>query len=233
MLDKTMDLLPVLVILAIVPLLGLQICTALWVVLVLVSVICCSLLFFIVLAILKHNAAIRLLHTLTRTLPNAIAGRVERFATGFVDSLLIGVRRPKVFIPAVTLTGVAVVFDGLFAMLAFWTIGFPIPFGTATFGYLTYNMYHILPTPPGQIGSNEAVGLLVFSGLLHLPALQVTAMFIFSHLWAAALMCATGLACLSALGLTIRSVTQLQAAEKEAAGDDSLLAEGLTEADAE
>jgi uncharacterized protein (TIRG00374 family) len=233
MLDKIMDLMPVLVVLAIVPLLGLQISTALWVVLVLVSVICCSLLFFIVLAIWKHDAAIRLLHMLTSTLPEAIAGKVERFATGFVDSLLTGVRRPKIFIPAATLTAVAVVFDGLFAMLAFWTIGFPIPFGTATFGYLTYNMYHILPTPPGQIGSNEAVGLLVFSGLLHLPALQVTAMFIFSHLWAAALMCATGLACLSALGLTIRSVTQLQAAEKEAAGDDSLLAEGLTEADAE
>jgi hypothetical protein len=233
MLDKTMDLIPVLVVLAIVPLLGLQISPALWVVLVLVSLICCTLLFFVVLAIWKHDAAIRLLHTLTSRLPNVIAGKVERFATGFVDSLLTGVRRPKIFIPAVTLTGVAVIFDGLFAMLAFWTIGFPIPFGIATFGYLTYNMYHILPTPPGQIGTNEAVGLLVFSGLLHLPALQVTAMFIFSHLWAAVLMCATGVVCLSALGLTISSVTQLQAGEKEAAGDDTLLSEGLAEADAE
>ncbi len=233
MLDKTMDLMPVLIILAFVPLLGLQISTALWAVLVLVSIICCSLLFFIVLAILKHDAAIRLLYRFTGTLPNAIAGKVERFATDFVDSLLTGVRRPEIFIPAVTLTGVAVVFDGLFAMLAFWTVGFPIPFGTATFGYLTYNMYHILPTPPGQIGSNEAVGVLVFSGLLRLPALQVTAMFIFSHLWAAVIMCATGAVCLSALGLTIRSVTRLQAGEKEVAGDDRPPSEGLAEADGE
>jgi hypothetical protein len=96
-------------------------------------------------------------------------------------------------------------------MLAFWTIGFPISFGTAIFGYAVYNMFYILPTPPGQVGSNEAVGLLVFAGLLHLPANQVTAMFFFSHPWAALLMCATGLACLSALGLTISSAMRVQA----------------------
>src|SRR6266852_3020751 len=91
-----------------------------------------------------------------------------------------------------------------------WTIGFPIPFGTAIFGYTVYNVFYILPTPPGQVGSNEAVGLLVFGGLLHLPPFQVTAMFIFSHPWAALLMCVTGLTCLSSLGLTISSALKVQ-----------------------
>jgi len=101
------------------------------------------------------------------------------------------------------LTCLAIVCDSLFALLAFWTIGFPISFGTAIFGYTVYNMFFIFPTPPGQIGSNEAVGLLVFTGLLHLPADKVIAMFIFSHPWAALLMCTTGLICLKTLGLTI------------------------------
>jgi len=111
---------------------------------------------------------------------------------------------------AVLLTGVAVVFDGLFAMLVFWAIGFPIPFGTAIFGYTVYNMFYILPNPPAQVGSNEAVGLLVFTGLLHLPADKVAAMFVFSHVWLALIMSTTGMACLTALGLTISSVMKVQ-----------------------
>ena len=143
-------------------------------------------------------------------LPRAIGDKIEGFATGFVDSLLLGASRPKIFIPAVLLTCVAVIFDGLFAMLAFRTIGFPISFGTAIFGYSVYNMFYILPTPPGQIGSNEFVGLLVFHVLLGLPASKVTAMFVFSHPWAALLMTTTGMACLSALGLTISSAMKVQ-----------------------
>jgi len=124
--------------------------------------------------------------------------------------LLAGASQPRIFIPAIMLTVIAVLFDGLFAMLAFWTIGFHITYGMALFGYSVYNMFYILPTPPGQVGSNEAVGLLVFSGLLHIPATQVTAMFVFSHPWAAVLMCTSGLICLSALGLTITGAMKVQ-----------------------
>ncbi len=169
-----------------------------------------------VLAAWKRDAAIGLLQKLTGLLPQVIAGKIAGFATGFVDSLLMGARQPRIFLPAILLTCVAVLFDGLFAMLAFWTIGFPISFGYAIFGYAVYNMFYILPTPPGQVGSNEAVGLLVFGGLLHLPTNQVTAMFFFSHPWAALLMCATGLACLSALGLTLTGVIKVRTGEDDA-----------------
>jgi hypothetical protein len=71
-------------------------------------------------------------------------------------------------------------------------------------------MFYILPTPPGQVGSNEIAGLLVFHGLLGIPANNVTAMFVFSHPWAAILMTVTGMAFLSALGLTISSAMKVQ-----------------------
>jgi len=214
--DKALDLMPALFIMAMVPLLGIQMDIKLWVVLAFVSGILVSLLCFVVLAAWKRDAAIGLLQKLTGLLPQAIAGKIEGFATGFVDSLLMGARQPRIFLPAILLTCIAVLFDGLFAMLAFWTIGFPISFGYAIFGYAVYNMFYILPTPPGQVGSNEAVGLLVFAGLLHLPANQVTAMFFFSHPWAALLMCATGLACLSALGLTLTGVIKVRTGEDDA-----------------
>src|SRR3989440_8413640 len=208
--DKALDLIPALFIMAAVPFLGVKMSTTLWLVLGAVGGLLIGLIFFVGLAAWKRTAAIALLQKMTGMLPRAIGGKIEGFATSFVDSLLLGASRPKIFIPAVLLTCVAVIFDGLFPMRAFWTIGFPIPFGTAIFGYTVYNMFYILPTPPGQVGSNEAVGLLVFGGLLHLPPFQVTAMFIFSHPWAALLMCATGLTCLSALGLTISSALKVQ-----------------------
>ncbi|HEY6287710.1 MAG TPA: lysylphosphatidylglycerol synthase transmembrane domain-containing protein, partial [Ktedonobacteraceae bacterium] len=208
--DKALDLMPALFIMAIVPLLGVKMDIKLWLVLWFVSGILISLLVFVLLSAWKRDSAIALLQKMTGLLPKSVSSKIEGFATGFVDSLLAGASQPRIFIPAIMLTVVAVFFDGLFAMLAFWTIGFHITFGMALFGYSVYNMFYILPTPPGQVGSNEAVGLLVFSGLLHIPATQVTAMFVFSHPWAAVLMCTTGIICLSALGLTITGAMKVQ-----------------------
>ncbi|HET7641427.1 MAG TPA: lysylphosphatidylglycerol synthase transmembrane domain-containing protein, partial [Ktedonobacteraceae bacterium] len=213
--DKALDLMPALFIMAIVPFLGIHMDIKLWFVLWFVSSILICLLFFVFLSAWKRDAAIALLQKMTGLFPKSIASKVEGFATGFVDSLLAGASQPRIFLPAIALTCVAVLFDGLFAMLAFWTIGYPIPFGTAIFGYSVYNMFYILPTPPGQVGSNEAVGLLVFFGLLQIPKNEVTAMFFFSHPWAAVLMCTTGLICLSVLGLTISGAMKVQAGAKK------------------
>jgi uncharacterized membrane protein YbhN (UPF0104 family) len=214
--DKALDLMPAILIMAIVPFLGVKMDIKLWFILGTVSGLLLGLIFFIGLAAWKRNVAIGLLEKITGILPGSLGKKITGFATGFVDSLLLGASRPKIFVPAILLTCVAVVFDGLFAMLAFWTTGFTIPFGTAIFGYTVYNMFYILPTPPGQVGSNEVAGLLVFHGLLGIPANNVTAMFVFSHPWAAILMTVTGMAFLSALGLTISSAMKVQTGgEKE------------------
>jgi uncharacterized protein (TIRG00374 family) len=208
--DKALDLMPALFIMAIVPFLGIKMDIKLWVVLALVGGLLVCLIGFIALAALKRNAAIHLLQRMTGMLPQSLGSKITGFATGFVDSLLAGASQPRIFIPAMLLTLVAVTFDGLFAMLAFWTIGYQISFGTAIFGYTVYNMFYILPTPPGQVGSNEAIGLLVFAGLLHLPPDKVTAMFVFSHPWSALLMTVTAMVCLSALGLKLSSAMKVQ-----------------------
>jgi uncharacterized protein (TIRG00374 family) len=208
--DKALDLMPAILIMAIVPFLGVTMDIKLWFILGTVSGLLLGLIFFIGLAAWKRKVAIGLLEKITGIFPGSLGKKIAGFATGFVDSLLLGASRPKIFVPAILLTCVAVVFDGLFAMLAFWTTGYTIPFGTAIFGYTVYNMFYILPTPPGQVGSNEVAGLLVFHGLLGIPANNVTAMFVFSHPWAAILMTVTGMAFLSALGLTISSAMKVQ-----------------------
>jgi uncharacterized protein (TIRG00374 family) len=216
--DKALDLMPALFIIAIVPFLGVQMSFQIWLILGLVSGILFGLVFVVGLAIWQRAIADAFIRKITGLFPKVLGGKIEAFAIGFVDSLLMGARRPKIFIPAILLTAVAVIFEGLFAMLAFWTIGTSLDFGTAIFGYTLYNMFYILPTPPGQVGSNEVVGLLVFSGLLHLPKDDVLAMFAFSHPFAALLMASTGLTFLSALGLTISSAMRVQTEGEKAMG---------------
>jgi uncharacterized protein (TIRG00374 family) len=216
--DRSLDLLPALVIMIVVPWLGMALEVRLWVVLTLVGGLLMVLSFFIGLTVWKRSTAIATLHTITSLLPGAIGGKMASFATGFVDSLFASVGRPRIFLPTLALTCLAVVCDSLFAMFAFWTIGLPISFGTVIFGYTVYNLFFILPTPPGQIGSNEAVGLLIFAGLLHLPADQVAAMFFFSHVWAALLMCSAALISLKTLGLTISTTVKKPPVESQAEG---------------
>lgn len=213
--DRSLDLLPAFAIMAIVPLLGLQMDIRLWLVLCAVGGLLIVLACFIGLTVWKRTAAIAILHRITDILPRAIGSKMEAFATDFVNSLLAGASRPHIFLPAVALTCLAVTCDSLFAMFAFRTIGLPISFGTTIFGYTIYNLFFLFPTPPGQIGSNEAVGLLVFTGLLHLPADKVVAMFIFSHAWAALLMTTAGLICLKTLGLTIPTTMKMRPEESK------------------
>ncbi len=213
--DRSLDLLPALVIMIVVPLLGMTMEPRLWIVLGMVGGVFVILVSFIGLAIWKRSTAIAILDKTTRILPNALGGKIEAFAKGLVDSLLASASRPRLFLLALALTCLAVICDSLCAMFAFWTVDLPISFGMAIFGYTVYNMFFILPTVPGQVGSNEVVGLLVFTGLLHLPADKVAPMFIFSHPWTAFLMCATGLICLKTLGLKLSTALTIKAQPEE------------------
>jgi uncharacterized protein (TIRG00374 family) len=223
--DRSLDLMPALFIITILPLLGIHMDIKLWLVLGLVVGLVSGLIFLVGLAAWKREVAIAFLQKVTRMLPKAIGDKIEGFATNFIDSLLMAASRPRIFLPAILLTCAALALDGTFAMLAFWTIGYYIPFGTAVFGYTVYNMFNILPTPPGQVGSNEAVGLLVFGGLLHLPPNNVIAMFVFSHPWAVLIMFTTAIICLSMLGLTISRILKAQPEESDAEREEILLSE--------
>lgn len=223
--DRSLDLMPALFIITIVPLLGVHMDFKLWVVLGVVVGLLICLLAFVGLAAWKRASAIAFLQSITHILPKAIRDKIEGFATGFVDSLLLGASHPSIFLPAILLTCIALTFDGVFAMLAFWAIGYYIPLGTAIFGYTVYNMFNILPTPPGQVGSNEAIGLLVFGGLLHLQSDNVLAMFIFSHPLAALIMTTCGIACLSGLGLTIAKIMKAPPEGSIKEGEGALFSE--------
>src|SRR5579859_6918016 len=105
--DKALDLMPALFIMAIVPFLGIKMDIKLWFVLALVGGLLVGLVFIVGLAAWKRSVADTLIRKITSLFPKVLGGKIEAFAIGFVDSLLMGASRPKIFIPAILLTGVA------------------------------------------------------------------------------------------------------------------------------
>jgi uncharacterized protein (TIRG00374 family) len=181
--DKSLDLMPALFIMAIVAFIpGIHMNITLWLILGLVSSVLLGVIFVVGLTAWNRVIAIAFIKKICSFIPKGMGSKIEGFAMGFIDSLLAGVSRPKTFIPAALLTCLAISCDGLFAMFAFWTVGVStMNFGTAIFGYTVFNMFGILPNPPGQVGSNEFYGTLVFGQLLGFDKQGVLAMFFFSH----------------------------------------------------
>jgi uncharacterized protein (TIRG00374 family) len=208
--DKAMDLLPVVALLAILPFSGLHLARALW--LVLLSALSVLVLIAVTLALAawRRDTALSLLtRALGKLLPRRARQRVGPFVTQFVETLVALARQPRLMLAAAAYTAVAVVLDALFCLLAFRAVGVSIALPVVLYGYTFFNLAFVLPTPPGQVGSNELIGLLLFAGVFGVDRSGVGAMFLFSHPWTAVLMTASGLLCLSAMGLSLRSTLRL------------------------
>ncbi len=206
--DKALDLMPALFLLAVMPFIpGIHMTLVLWLILGLVSSVLLGVLFTVLLTAWNRPKAIKFIGMMLKLLPRGIGKKIEGFAFGFIDALLAGASQPRTFIPAILLTCGALCCDGLFAWMCFRVVGLSnMSYGTATFGYTLFNMFTILPSPPGQLGSNETYGPLVFNQLLGFPKTNVLAMFIFSHPLAAVIMTLMCFICLGSLGLSFASV---------------------------
>jgi len=208
--DKAMDLLPAAGLLALVPFIGLRLSQSLWLVLAGAMAAVGFGIGVLVLAAWRRDLAVAVL---TRPLEALMRGsardRVGPFIGGFIDTLLALIRRPRILLIASIYTVLALGLDAFFCLLAFRAVGISVPLLIVLYGYTLYNLSFILPSPPGQVGSNELVGLLIFSGVFRVSRAGVGAMFLFSHPWTGILMTCTGLLCLSAMGLTLRSSLRL------------------------
>ena len=198
--DKVQDLLPAFFIAIMIPLIGVQLDSRFWYVVGLANVGLLFVVLLIILAAWRRPLMVRVLSIVTRPLPANLRQKVVDFAISFIDTLLRSAKRPGILVLATAFTVLAVLCDGLYNYFAFWTIGYHITLGQAILGYMIFNIFYILPNPPGQVGSNEVVGLLIFGGLMHIPADKVIAMSLAFHLWTGILVCLTGLGCLSSLG---------------------------------
>jgi uncharacterized protein (TIRG00374 family) len=220
--DKAMDLLPSACLLALAPFMGLHLSRSLWLVM---TGAMAALVFgvgVVALAVWHRDRAVALFtRPLEALLPGRVRDQVAPFIAGFIDTLVALIRRPRVLLTAAVYTFVALGFDALFCLLAFRAVGVTVPLVVALYGYTLFNLSFILPSPPGQVGSNELIGLLIFSGVFHVNRAGVGAMFLFSHPWTGILMTVSGLACLSAMSLTLRGTFHLARDHGDWKSDDS------------
>jgi uncharacterized protein (TIRG00374 family) len=208
--DKAMDLLPGVVLLSLLPFVRLHLSGALWALLLSAMAAVGVGALMLAFAAWRRDRMLALLtRPLAAILPSGALHRVEPCIVLFVDTLLSLIRQPRLMLVAAAYTAVAVALDALFCLLAFQAVGVSIAVPVVLYGYTFYNLAFILPTPPGQVGSNELVGLLIFSGVFGLNRSGVGAMFLFSHPWTALLMTASGLLCLSVMGLSLRNTLRL------------------------
>ena len=214
--DKAMDLVPSVALFAVMPFLGLHLSGALWLLLAGALAVTGFGAAVLAYAAWRMDRAVALLAWPVKAVAPRRGDAVASFIAGFVDTLLGLIRRPRQLLVAGGYTAVALLLDALFCLLAFRAVGVAVAFPVALYGYMLFNLSFILPSPPGQVGSNEVVGLLVFSGMFGVTRPGVGAMFLFSHPYTSLLMTCSGLACLSAMGLTLRGTLRLA---REPAGD--------------
>jgi uncharacterized protein (TIRG00374 family) len=213
--DKAMDLLPAVVLVAVLPFAGLHLARALWVLLLTALAVVTLIAVLLAIAAWRRDLArSALAKPVTKLLP-ARAQRIEPVIGQFVDTLAALVRQPRLMLKATAYTALAVVLDALFCLLAFKAVGISVALPLVLYGYTFFNLAFILPTPPGQVGSNELVGLLLFGGVLGMDKAGVGAMFLFSHPWTAVLMTVSGLACLSVMGVSLGRALRLAGEPEE------------------
>jgi uncharacterized protein (TIRG00374 family) len=216
--DKAMDLLPAVGLLVLLPFVHLRLSRPLWVLLLSAMAVVSLGLTVLALAAWRRERALALVtRPLARVLPAGARERLEPCVVLFVDTLLSLIRQPRLLLIAAAYTALAVALDALFCLLAFKAVGVAVTVPVVLYGYTFYNLAFILPTPPGQVGSNELIGLLIFSGVFGLDRSGVAAMFLFSHPWTALLMTASGLLCLSLMGLSLRNALSLARESEEPA----------------
>jgi uncharacterized protein (TIRG00374 family) len=219
--DKVLDLLPAAGLLALAPFVGLHLSRTLWVVLIGALLVAGLGAVFLTIAVWRPDKAVALL---ARPLGAVLRGRardhVVPFIAGFIDTIRALIRQPRVLLTALGYTAVALGLDALFCLLAFRAVGVGVPLLVVLYGYTLFNLSFILPSPPGQVGSNELIGLLIFTGVFRVNRNGVGAMFLFSHPWTGLLMTCSGLACLSAMSLTLRSTLRLARDPEDWKDDD-------------
>jgi uncharacterized protein (TIRG00374 family) len=208
--DKAMDLLPVVALLAVLPFSGLHLARALWFLLLSALSALALVVLVVGLAAWRRDTTLDVLtRAAGKLLPQAARQRVGPFIAQFAETLVALVRQPRLLLTAAAYTAVAVVLDALFCLLAFRAVGVSIALPVVLYGYTFFNLAFVLPTPPGQVGSNELVGLLLFAGVFGVDRSGVGAMFLFSHPWTAMLMTISAVLCLSAMGFSLRSTLRL------------------------
>jgi uncharacterized protein (TIRG00374 family) len=221
--DRSFDLLAVLVVGTIGALSGIRIGGSLSNVLLAGGLLLLVFVVFVIMAILSGD---RLLAIADRMLPKRLSFHLRNRLLGIVEGLLAGFtavgRQPKGLLQMITLSFLSMMLDGTLFYFLFLSLGADVPYAIVLTGYALFALTFLVPGAPGYVGSMEAFGSLVFSAFGIGVELAASAVVLYHALSALMLGVAGGLA-MWALGLRPASAVKafVEAGETNNATDGS------------
>jgi len=213
--DRSLDMLAVLVIGAVGILTGLRLGGSLTVVLALGAALFLGFATFVILAIFWQE---RLMRVAEWAVPRWIGEKLRGQLLGILGGLMAGFsaigRQPRSLPPIIGLSFIAALLDAGVFYLLFLSVGNPIPPMVALTGYALFAITFIVPGAPGYIGSMEAFGSLVFGAALGIPQAASASVVLMFHALNALLLGVLGGISIWALGFrpstAFRSVVDAQ-----------------------
>jgi uncharacterized protein (TIRG00374 family) len=224
--DRSFDLLAVMVVGTIGALSGIRLGGRLSTVLLAGGLLLLVFVVFVILAILSGD---RLLALADRLLPKRLASHLRDRLLGIIKGLLAGFtavgRQPKGLLTMIALSFLCAVLDGTLFYCLLRSIGVYVSYAIVLTGYALFALTFLVPGAPGYVGSMEAFGSLVFSALGVGVESAASAVVLYHALNAVMLGVMGGLA-MWALGLRPASAVK---AFVEAGGNDIKIDQSETE----
>ena len=213
--DRSLDLLALLVIGVVGVLSGLRLQGSLSIILVMGAGLFVGFATFVVLAVFWQE---RLMRVAEWAVPRFIGESIRSRLLGILNGLMTGFtaigRQPRILIPLITLSIIAALLDAGVFYLLFVSVGNPVPPMVALTGYALFALTFIVPGAPGYIGSMEAFGSLVFGGALGIPQAASASVVLIFHALSALILGIFGGIAIWALGFrpssAFRSVVDAQ-----------------------
>ena len=200
--DRSFDLLALLVIGAIGVLSGLRLQGSLSIILAMAAGLFVGFGTFVVLAIFWQE---RLMRVAEWAVPRFAGENLRNRLLGILKGIMIGFtaigRQPRSLIPIIGLTFIAALLDAGVFYLLFVSVGNPVPPMVALTGYALFALTFIVPGAPGYIGSMEAFGSLVFGGALGIPQAASASVVLIFHALSALILGIFGGIAIWALGV--------------------------------
>lgn len=130
----------------------------------------------------------------------------DKFTSFILESFSILDRHPKDLALMIIITIIAYAADAAIWYFIFIALGSNQPFAKMYLGQLLSALTYLIPAAPGYVGSAEASGLLILSGIFGINANLSSAMIVLSHITSAIFVLIFGLISVLSLKIDLRQI---------------------------
>ena len=130
----------------------------------------------------------------------------DKVTSFILDSFSILDRHPKDLALMVIITVLAYIADALVWYFTFLSLGASLPFLKMYLGQMLSALTYLIPAAPGYVGSAEASGLLILSGIFNIDPNLASAMIVLFHISAAIFILIFGLISIFSLKINLGEI---------------------------